>query len=157
MVLPSAVSAGAQGFQVGSAEPLRDPRSPCFAASQSFSLSFNRRSCWAIVLIEGWSNPRAWTILDARGRSPMCGRVAGPLLGRRSRGSLPRLPLVRKRSAVTGTLVAVRLQADQIKAIDAWAVKQNPPVSRPEAIATGAKRVTVSGHRLLLSMRHWCT
>jgi hypothetical protein len=38
------------------------------------------------------------------------------------------------------TLVGVRLQADQIKAIDAWAVKQNPPVSRPEAIATGAKR-----------------
>jgi hypothetical protein len=70
----------------------------------------------------------------------MCGRVAGPLLGRRSRGSLPRLPLVRKRSAVTGTLVGVRLQADQIKAIDAWAVKQSPPVSRPEAIPTGAKR-----------------
>src|SRR5260221_4506831 len=45
------------------------------------------------TLIEGWSNPRAWTILDARGRSPMCGRVASPLLGRRSRGSLPRLPL----------------------------------------------------------------
>ena len=103
----------------------------CFAASQSFPLSFNWRSCWAIVLIEGWSNPGAWTILDARGRSPMCGRVAGPLLGRRSRGSLPRLPLVRKRSAVTGTLVDVRLQADQIKAIDAWAVKQNPPRQPP--------------------------
>jgi hypothetical protein len=38
------------------------------------------------------------------------------------------------RSAVTGTLVGVRLQADQIKAIDAWAAKQNPPVTRPEAI-----------------------
>src|SRR3981189_3499236 len=84
--------------------------------------------------IDGWSNPRARTILDARGRSPMCGRVASPLLGRRSRGSLPRLPSVRKRSAVTGTLVGVRLQADQIKAIDAWAVKQNPPVTRPEAM-----------------------
>ena len=41
---------------------------------------------------------------------------------------------VRKRSAVTGTLVGVRLQADQIKAIDTWAAKQNPPVTRPEAI-----------------------
>ena len=138
MVLPSAVSAGAQGFQVGLF--VIGDRLFCFEASQSFPLSFNWRSCWAIVLIEGWSNPRAWTILDARSRSPICGRVAGPLLGRRSRGSLPRLPLVRKRSAVTGTLVGVRLQADQIKAIDAWAVKQNPPVSRPEAIATGAKR-----------------
>jgi hypothetical protein len=41
---------------------------------------------------------------------------------------------VRKRSAVTGTLVGVRLQAGQIKAIDAWATKQEPPVTRPEAI-----------------------
>ena len=41
---------------------------------------------------------------------------------------------VRKRSAVAGTLVGVRLQADQIKAIDAWASKQSPPVTRPEAI-----------------------
>ena len=41
---------------------------------------------------------------------------------------------IRKRSAVTGTLVGVRLQAGQIKAIDAWAAKQNPPVTRPEAI-----------------------
>ena len=41
---------------------------------------------------------------------------------------------VRKRSAVTGTLVGVRLQAGQIKAIDAWAAKQTPPVTRPEAI-----------------------
>jgi hypothetical protein len=41
---------------------------------------------------------------------------------------------VRKRSAVTGTLVGVRLQAGQIKAIDAWAAKQEPPVTRPEAI-----------------------
>ena len=41
---------------------------------------------------------------------------------------------VRKRSAVTGTLVGVRLQAAQIKAIDAWAAKQIPPVTRPEAI-----------------------
>jgi hypothetical protein len=30
--------------------------------------------------------------------------------------------------------VGVRLQAGQIKAIDAWAAKQVPPVTRPEAI-----------------------
>ena len=41
---------------------------------------------------------------------------------------------VRKRSAKTGTLVGVRLQSEQIKAIDAWAAKQAPPVTRPEAI-----------------------
>jgi hypothetical protein len=41
---------------------------------------------------------------------------------------------VRKRSAKTGTLVGVRLQSEQIKAIDAWAAKQVPPVTRPEAI-----------------------
>ena len=41
---------------------------------------------------------------------------------------------VRKRSAVTGQLVGVRLQVEQIKAIDAWAAKQVPPVTRPEAI-----------------------
>jgi hypothetical protein len=41
---------------------------------------------------------------------------------------------VRKRSTVTGTLVGVRLQSEQIKAIDAWAAKQEPPVTRPEAI-----------------------
>jgi hypothetical protein len=28
----------------------------------------------------------------------------------------------------------VRLQVDQIRAIDAWAAKQEPPVTRPEAI-----------------------
>lgn len=41
---------------------------------------------------------------------------------------------VRKRSAVTGQLVGVRLQVDQIKAIDTWAAKRKPPVTRPEAI-----------------------
>jgi hypothetical protein len=41
---------------------------------------------------------------------------------------------VRKRSAVTGELVGVRLQVNQLKAIDAWAAKQVPPVTRPEAI-----------------------
>src|ERR1700722_8736141 len=39
-----------------------------------------------------------------------------------------------KRSAAAGTLVGVRLQADQLKAIDAWAAKQEPAVTRPEAI-----------------------
>jgi hypothetical protein len=39
-----------------------------------------------------------------------------------------------KRSAAAGTLVGVRLQADQLKAIDAWAAKQQPVVTRPEAI-----------------------
>jgi hypothetical protein len=41
---------------------------------------------------------------------------------------------VRKRSAETGKLVGVRLQEDQLKAIDKWAAKQYPPVTRPEAI-----------------------
>ena len=41
---------------------------------------------------------------------------------------------VRKRSAKTGTLVGVRLQSEQIEAIDLWAAKQIPPVTRPEAI-----------------------
>ena len=40
----------------------------------------------------------------------------------------------RKRSAVTGQLVGVRLQVDQLRAIDAWAAKQIPTVTRPEAI-----------------------
>jgi hypothetical protein len=41
---------------------------------------------------------------------------------------------IRKRSAVTGQLVGVRLQVDQLKSIDTWAAKQVPPVTRPEAI-----------------------
>jgi hypothetical protein len=41
---------------------------------------------------------------------------------------------VRRRSAKTGTLVGVRLQPEQIRAIDAWAAKQKPTVTRPEAI-----------------------
>lgn len=35
---------------------------------------------------------------------------------------------------MTGTLVGVRLQDDEIKAIDSWARKQEPPVTRPEAM-----------------------
>jgi hypothetical protein len=41
---------------------------------------------------------------------------------------------VRKRSAKTGTLIGVRLQSQQLKAVDVWATKQVPPVTRPEAI-----------------------
>jgi hypothetical protein len=39
-----------------------------------------------------------------------------------------------KRSATTGTLVGVRLQPHQLRAIDAWAAAQDPPITRPEAI-----------------------
>jgi len=35
---------------------------------------------------------------------------------------------------VTGTLVGVRLQDDELKAIDKWARKQEPPITRPYAI-----------------------
>src|ERR1700686_3556551 len=65
---------------------------------------------------------------------------------------------VRKRSVVTGKLVGVRLQADQLKAVDAWAAKQKPPVTRPEAIRgilelgltvkSPAKPVSKPGRRL---------
>ena len=41
---------------------------------------------------------------------------------------------VRKRSSATGTLVGVRMQADELKAIDTWARKQVPPITRPYAI-----------------------
>ncbi len=37
----------------------------------------------------GKSNLRAVASLDARGRSPMCGQVGGPIVGRMSRRSLP--------------------------------------------------------------------
>jgi hypothetical protein len=40
----------------------------------------------------------------------------------------------RKRSAAKGTLVGVRLQDNEIKAIDSWAREQEPPVTRPYAI-----------------------
>jgi len=35
---------------------------------------------------------------------------------------------------VAGHLVGVRLQSNQPNAIDVWAAKQQPPVTRPEAI-----------------------
>ena len=45
-----------------------------------------------LINAEGWSNPRAWTILDARGRSPNVRSSSQPIVRPRSRGSLPRLP-----------------------------------------------------------------
>jgi hypothetical protein len=42
--------------------------------------------------------------------------------------------LVRKRSAKAGTLIGLRLQSEQLKAVDVWATKQVPPVTRLEAI-----------------------
>src|ERR1700739_1193524 len=41
---------------------------------------------------------------------------------------------VRKRSATTGTLVGVRLQDDELQAVDNGAPKREPPVTRPYAI-----------------------
>jgi hypothetical protein len=41
---------------------------------------------------------------------------------------------VRKRSSATGTLVGVRMQDDEIEAVDKWAKKQEPPITRPYAI-----------------------
>jgi hypothetical protein len=65
---------------------------------------------------------------------------------------------VRKRSSATGTLVGVRLQADELKAIDSWAKNQTPPITRPYAIRrlvelglkvkTEAKLVKRPGRRL---------
>ena len=40
----------------------------------------------------------------------------------------------RGRPATDATPVLVRLQPAQLKAIDAWAAKQEPPATRPEAI-----------------------
>jgi hypothetical protein len=39
-----------------------------------------------------------------------------------------------KRSAVKGTLIGVRLQPAQLKALDTWIDKQDAPLTRPEAI-----------------------
>jgi metal-responsive CopG/Arc/MetJ family transcriptional regulator len=42
---------------------------------------------------------------------------------------------VRKRGAVTGSLIGVRLQPELLDAVDAWIAKQAPPPpTRPEAI-----------------------
>jgi hypothetical protein len=41
-----------------------------------------------------------------------------------------------RRSAETGTLVGVRLQPDDLAAVDAWRDKQNGAPTRPEAIRT---------------------
>ena len=39
-----------------------------------------------------------------------------------------------KRSAVKGTLIGVRLQPSQLKALDGWIAQQNASLTRPEAI-----------------------
>jgi hypothetical protein len=39
-----------------------------------------------------------------------------------------------RRSAVKGTLIGVRLQPSQLKALDAWIDKQDASLTRPEAI-----------------------
>jgi hypothetical protein len=39
-----------------------------------------------------------------------------------------------KRSAVKGTLIGVRLQPSQLKALDAWIDKQDASLTRPEAM-----------------------
>jgi hypothetical protein len=39
-----------------------------------------------------------------------------------------------RRSATKGTLIGVRLQPSQLKALDAWIDKQNASLTRPEAI-----------------------
>jgi len=42
-----------------------------------------------------------------------------------------------------GTLVGVRLQPDQLAALDAWIAKQPEPMTRPEAV----RRVLAKGMR----------
>jgi len=41
-----------------------------------------------------------------------------------------------RRAAEAGTQVQVRLQSDDLAAVDAWAAKQKEPHTRPEAIRT---------------------
>jgi hypothetical protein len=41
---------------------------------------------------------------------------------------------IRPVALISPKSVGVRLQSDQLMAIDAWAAKQEPPVTRPEAI-----------------------
>ena len=41
---------------------------------------------------------------------------------------------VRRKSPLRGKQIVVRLQPDELQAVDAWAAKQKPPVTRPEAI-----------------------
>ena len=40
----------------------------------------------------------------------------------------------RKRAEQTGTLVGVRLQPDQLAAVDRWAASEDDAPSRPEAV-----------------------
>jgi hypothetical protein len=47
----------------------------------------------------------------------------------------------RKRPPVTGTLIGVRLQPDELEALDAWSAAQNDPKpSRPEALRQLARK-----------------
>ena len=73
--------------------------------------------------------PTDWTAVRSEAQSRFLGL---PIVPKRVRpaGAKP----ARKRSSATGTLVGVRLQDDEIKAIDSWARKQEPPVTRPYAI-----------------------
>lgn len=41
---------------------------------------------------------------------------------------------VRRKSPLRGKQIVVRLQPDELQAIDAWIAKQKLPVTRPEAI-----------------------
>ena len=40
----------------------------------------------------------------------------------------------KRRAKQTGALVGVRMQPDQLEAVDAWIDRQHEPVTRPEAI-----------------------
>ncbi len=42
----------------------------------------------------------------------------------------------KNRPDAPGTMVGVRLQPDQLAALDAWIARQDPAPSRPEAIRT---------------------
>lgn len=41
---------------------------------------------------------------------------------------------VRRKSLLRGKQIVVRLQPDELQAVDAWIAKQKSPVTRPEAI-----------------------
>jgi hypothetical protein len=73
----------------------RRPRRGDSARAQRCSvppLEFCHRPTNDILVLTSWSNPRARTILDARGRSPIVRSSSQPTVRPRSRGSLPRLP-----------------------------------------------------------------
>ena len=62
-----------------------------------------------------------------------------------------------KRSAVKGTLIGVRLQPSQLKALDAWIDKQDASLTRPEAIRAMMDTIlhmVPSGMRLEFGVAH---